>query len=444
MLKAKSFCEKCCWLMLLASPFLDLINGIWTYIVCGGSGGMLSSLDLPADMGVGPSFVVRMVFLMLMAVYILLCRNWKALALFAAVGACWLLTVLYEAMRGAEFSFANDLQYIVRFGYCLAALVVYSMLYKSDGDRARLEARGDRLLTVALLTTALGVLVPYVLGMGFFTYADPLGYRGSRGFFFAGNDITVVMMLLLPMVLAAWMEQEKLRGSLWSWLQLFSTGLCLVAMLIIGTKTSFLACGVTAAVMAGYALVTGFGKKNWTPALRCLMTGVIVGAVMLALTLTAETSPMSTISDSMAATGEYMEQAGAETVIFSGRTAVLKSALADLKAALPWSALVGVGRGSQRLIIEMDILEVVIYYGVLGAAAMLWLYLSQGVCVVLDLFRNFSLRNLACCTALALCVGFLFMAGHVLFSVTGGFYFAFLISHTRLLHSKKGLEARVL
>ena len=443
MLKAKTVFEKCFWLMLLASPFLDLINGIWTYLVCGGDGGMLSSLDLPADMGIGPSLVVRMIFLLIMALYILMMKKWKAIAMLAAVGLCWALTVFFGLRRG-DFSLSADLQYIVRYGYCLTALVVYAQLLKNAADPALIKKRTDSLLTLAVLITAVGVLVPYVLGLGFFTYADPLGYRGSRGFFFAGNDITVVMMLLLPLVLAAFMEQERLRGKLWAWLQLLAAGFCFVSMLIIGTKTSFLAIGVTAAAMAVYALVVGLREKKRLPLLRCVMVAAVVGATMLALTLMSETSPMDTITDSMAATGQYMEQAGAETVIFSGRTAVLKSALADLKEALPISALFGVGRGSQSHIIEMDILEVVIYYGVLGAAAMLWLYLSQGVRVVLDLFRCFSLRNLACCVALGLCVGFLFMAGHVLFSVTGGFYFAFLIAYTRLLHSRKGLEAKII
>lgn len=444
MRKTEKIFEKCFWLMLLASPLLDLINGIWTYILCGGRGGMLSSLDIGGDMGIGPSLALRMVFLAIMGLYILMKKKWHAVFMFAAVGCCWLLTVGFEAMRGAEFSLSGDIQYIVRFVYCLAVLVVYGEMLKNCGDAGLIKSRTDRLLTLALLITALGVLIPYIMGMGFYTYADPLGYRGSRGFFFAGNDITVVMMLVLPLVLAAFMDQDGMRGNLWAWLGLFAAGFCFVAMLMIGTKTSFLAIGATAAVMIVYALFKGLREKNWQCMLRCVMVAAVTVATMLALTLLADTNPMDTISDSMAATGEYMEQAGAETVIFSGRTGVLKAALEDMKQAMPWALFVGVGRGSQSHIIEMDILEVIIYYGILGTGAMLWLYLSQGICIIRDLFRRFGLRNLSCCLALALCVGYLFMAGHVLFSVTGGFYFAFLIAYTRLLYSDKGFEARII
>lgn len=444
MQKTEKIFENCFWLMLLASPLLDLLNGIWTYILCGGRGGMLSSLDIGGDMGIGPSLAVRMVFLAVMGLYILMRKKWRAVFMFAIIGGCWLLTLAFEAMRGADFSLSGDIQYIVRFVYCLAVLVVYGELLKNCADGELIKSRTDKFLTLAVLITALGVLVPYIMGMGFYTYADPLGYRGSRGFFFAGNDITVVMMLILPLVLAGFMAQESLRGNLWAWLEMFAGGFCFVAMLMIGTKTSFLAIGATAAVMIVYALFVGVREKKWQCLLRCAMVAAVAVATMLALTLLADTNPMDTISDSMAATGEYMNQAGAETVIFSGRTGVLKAALEDMKQALPWSLFVGVGRGSQSHIIEMDILEVIIYYGVLGAGAMLWLYMSQGICIVRDLFRRFGLGNLACCLALALCVGYLFMAGHVLFSVTGGFYFAFLIAYTRCMYSARGFEARII
>ena len=56
--KTKKTFEKLFWLLLLASPALDLVNGIWSYVLCGGDGGMLSSLDIkglptlsPASLG---------------------------------------------------------------------------------------------------------------------------------------------------------------------------------------------------------------------------------------------------------------------------------------------------------------------------------------------------------------------------------------------------------
>lgn len=431
MQQAKSICEKGFWLLLLFSPLLDLVNGILTYLSAGGTGGMLSSLDIPNASGVSFSFVIRMVFLLLMVVYLFLRRSWKGIAVFCAIGITWLLTILYEQARGISYSLSADIQYIVRFCYCLLSLVIYFLVFRQTQDRTALRNRVDQVLCLSTLILGLGVLVPYVLGMGFYTYADPLGYRGSRGFFYAGNDITVVMMLLLPIVLAGWMEQKNLR-SLFAWGQAVGAALCFVSMLLIGTKAAFLAVAVTAAVMPVYGILFGIIRKKWTPLLRCLTVFLLIVLLMALLTLICETGPLDTIHTSISATGDYTDIAGPETVIFSGRTATVRSAWADFKAALPLSALVGIGRGSQSKLMEMDLFEVFFYYGILGTLSMLWLYVSQGIRIVIDLFRKFSLRALSCCVALALCVGFLAMAGHTLFSVTAGFYFAFMIVYARM------------
>ena len=431
MQQAKSICEKGFWLLLLVSPLLDIVNGVLTYLSAGGTGGMLSSHNIPNASGVSFSFTVRMVFLLLMVVYLFLRRSWKGIAVFCAIGVTWLLTILYEYARGVPFSLSADIQYIARFCYCLLSLVIFFLIFRQAQDRIALRHKVDQVLCLSILILGLGVLVPYALEMGFYTYADPLGYRGSRGFFYAGNDITVVMILLLPVVLSGWMEQKNLH-SLFAWGQALGASLCFVSMLIIGTKAAFLAVGVTVVVMLVYGILFGIIQKQWTPLFRCLTVFLLVILLMALLALIGKTNPLDTIHTSLSATGNYSEIAGPETVIFSGRTATVRTAWADFKAALPLSALVGIGRGSQSKLMELDLIEVFFYYGILGTLSMLWLYVSHGVCIVINLFRKFSLRALACCLALALCVGFLAMAGHTLFSVTAGFYFAFMIVYARM------------
>lgn len=445
MTRVKKTFEKAFWLLLLISPALDMINGIWTYRICGGTGGMLSSLDIKNIPGMSPSFLIRIAFLLMMVAYLFLQKKWKAIGMFCAIGLCWLGTVAGEYFRGVEFSLMADIQYITRFCYCLVVVITYStMLKQSRRDPKTLRSFVDQVLCGSLGVLGLGVLVPYMLGMGFYTYADPLGYRGSRGFFYAGNDITAVMMLMLPIILVNWMEQREIRRGWRPWLQAVSAALGLLSMLIIGTKTSFLAVAVTLLVIGGYSVAVGLRKKDWTAALRLLLVLALVLAFLLLLLLLAESSPLATIWRSLTATAEYTEIADVQTVVLSGRTLKLHQALSDFRDSLPWSALVGIGRGSQTRIVEMDLVEVVLYYGLLGAVAMLWLYLSQGVRTVIDLFRAFTLRNLAVCVALGLAVGYLFLAGHILFSVTAGFYFAFMIVYARLFCSKDGLQTEIL
>lgn len=437
--KFKRLCGLCFWLMLLLSPFLDMVNGIFTYIQAGGTGvgDMLSTLDLTDEGGLSPSLIIRMVFLALMLAYLFVCRHKKAIIMFVCIGVAWVLTVGFEFVRGVEFSLFADISYIIRFCYCLMCLVVAERIIRDGQGKYVLRERVDKLLCVAALTGALGIMLPFMFEMGFYTYADPLGYRGSRGFYYAGNDITVVLMLILPMMLSSWME-HKGKPRFWNYMQLICCAFSVVAMLVIGTKTSFLAVGVVGCVMLVYSLIQGFRHKNWRPLIRFLI------AVAVTYIVYELFSAGATVAHSIKTTKKYMDEKDPGQSLLSGRVTYLIMAWHDVQEALPFSALAGVGRGTQEHIIEMDIFEVVLYYGLLGTVSMLWLYIKQGIKVIKGLFECFSLRNLACCVALALCVGFLFLAGHVLFSVTAGFYFAFFIVYARMECSNEGLEARII
>ena len=196
--------------------------------------------------------------------------------------------------------------------------------------------------------------------------------------------------------------------------------------------------------MGGYGLWAGLRQKEWRVLRRLAVVLVLVLALLLVLMAVCEDSPLETIWKSLTVTQQIAEKEDLETAVLSGRTTTLDKVITQFREGMPLTALVGVGRGSQQKVIEMDLLEVVFYYGLLGAAAMLWLYLLQGVRMVIDLFRAFSLRSLAVCVALGLCVGYLTLAGHTLFSVTAGFYFAFMIVYARLFCSRDGLETHIL
>ena len=91
----------------------------------------------------------------------------------------------------------------------------------------------------------------------------------------------------------------------------------------------------------------------------------------------------------------------------------------------------------------MDVFEIVIYYGLFGAVALLWLYLKLGVQFLVNLFRRFDLMGLCIAVALALCAGYLIIAGHVLFSVSSGFYFALMLAISRLYYTPQPHELRI-
>ena len=121
--------------------------------------------------------------------------------------------------------------------------------------------------------------------------------------------------------------------------------------------------------------------------------------------------------------------------MLSGRQNKLGSAFQDFREGGVYKWLFGITRGSQKAIIEMDVFEVLFYYGLVGAVFMLWPYLKLGFGFVLKFIKERTMVAFAVFCSLSLCAFYLFMAGHILFSVTSGFYFSFILLYGKLLYS---------
>ncbi|MEA5039235.1 MAG: O-antigen ligase family protein [Clostridiaceae bacterium] len=427
----KAFCgklERFFLFFLFVNPFLDIFGGIYTK--------MSETYALP---GVSPSLLARMLVLLVMAFYLLAKRDWKAVLTVLPVGIVFVVSFLLEVQDFYAVDLSSDVQYIIRFGFNLAALLCYTRVFKDSGiSKSELLTLFDRCFRFSAAMLSLAVVLPYLFGVGYYTYGDRFGFRGCRGFFYSGNDITAVLMLLLPLSIASFYRVVNLRGGVWRWLcYVLPPAFTVAALLLIGTKTAFLGLGFILVVMLGWALWRAIVKKERNPVLRflCILVGVFL--TLLVLKLFAPTDVATTIIQSIEHPAVVAPSAGVLNSILSGRQYKLANAFRMWKESLPLSALFGVGRGTQEKVIEMDILEVFFYYGVLGFIAMLWLYFREGVRLVGNVFRRFDVQGLALLAGVGLCTGYLLIAGHVLFSVTSGFWYALLLAYAALYYRKE-------
>ena len=343
-----------------------------------------------------------------------------------------------------RFSLMSDLTYIVRFAYNVAVLVVYARVFQRCGlTRERLMHKLGNTFVFSLNLLSLAILIPYLFQVGYSTYADRFGYRGFRGFFYSGNDITAIMMSLLPICICLFMQLPG-NAPRKKWIAYAAApAFTLVAMCLIGTKTAFIGVGAAVGAPLVYALVRFFSKKERTPLIRLGVVLLIFALTLGFLMLFASANVLSEISESFNAMSDITEREGAATALLSGRQDKLKRAFDLYRKGGVYCILFGLGRGTQQYVIEMDVFEVILYYGVLGAAALLWLYVKLGVQFLTDLFRRFDLMGLCIAVSLALCAGYLVIAGHVLFSVSSGFYFAIILALSRLYYTPQPEELRI-
>ena len=445
--KFTSGCDRLFFLFLLANPFLDLVYGIEVYclnISRYKTDGMLSLYQITVEPRIGLSLALRMALFAVMLLYLLALRDKKAVFTGAAMAAAFALTVGAEALRGVQFSWVEDLLYAARFAFNIAALLTYAhTLSRSPLDAGTKKQRADMLIYYTLLVVALGVLIPFLFGIGYYTYSDPLGFRGSRGMFFAGNDAVALMLLLLPLDLSLLLQTPALRSRQGIGC-LIAAACCTIALVIVGTKTAFIVAAASAAVALLYAIFTVVKGGGKTPLYRFAAFAVASLALYALIELFTSGGITRTVLKITKTTDLYFKTVSFETAILSGRTTRLKAAWQGFVRALPLSLLAGIGRGSQTNVIEMDVVELFLYFGLFGTAAFAWLYLKNGVQLLLEVCRNPKPVGLFGMTSLVLCCGYLFVAGHVLFSVTSGFYFALVLLYLRVFCASQNSEVRIL
>ena len=162
-------------------------------------------VEFVSTLGVTPSLVVRMLFLVTFAAYIILVRDKHSILTALPIGLAFVLSVVSEYLLLGSVRIFVDAQYMARFCYNIALLMVYTRVFATrwgdDGGKFLITAL-DNIITYTLIAMSLAILVPAILGLGYSTYADRLGYRGNRGFFYAGNDVTAVLAMLLPLSIA--------------------------------------------------------------------------------------------------------------------------------------------------------------------------------------------------------------------------------------------------
>ena len=459
--------EKIFWIYLFVNPLLDIING---YFISNTLEVGILDVEFVSTLGVTPSLVIRMLFLLVFVLYIFVVRDTYSIFTAIPIGLAWVLSLITEYRMTGGVDLFIDAQYMARFCYNVVLLMVYTRVFarRWGYDGADLLAELDTVITYTLILLSVSILIPAIFGLGYNTYADRLGYRGNRGYFYAGNDVTAIMAMLMPLsivkVLRGREETSRMSGKpkflFWPAL---AAALSANTMLMIGSKTAFLAIVVAFLAIFIYLLVRTSRSKSSAMLKDFLRVLAIFLVIFLLLNVISciqvrkqlaaqgEAEPfrlidifkygtLQAIMESAYATELIAENEGLENAMFNGRHIKLAEQFAQYKSGgfLVW--LFGLGRGSQKVIIEMDLFEVLFYYGAFGFAAMLWLFVKLAVDFFKKCFRDFDVTSFALFIGLGLAVGYLIIAGHVLFSVTSGFYLSFTLVYSRVYFADRPEE----
>lgn len=424
-----SLMEKILIAYIIINPLIDFATGLYIKEVLGAT-----ELDIVnAVFSSTPSLYIRLAMLLVFGIYLLLRREKIAIGTLVIMGVAFCASIGVLLLTGADLSLGTDIKYFIKYCYNIVMFFAYmSLIRHICRDKEEFIEKMFMIARYTCIVCAMGIIIPYIFSIGYFTYADKLGFRGCRGYFYSGNDITAVFMVLLPIVAANFISMKEKFFSAKSVLSIIAVALSVVSLLLIGSKTAFVAVIATLVLIALYTI---FCIKKRGTSYLLKMLSLIAAIILLLLILGCIVSFDRLISDislSYSVPAEYAADVGIEAAVLSGRDFKLSQQFEIFRSGGVLTWLFGIGRSTVLNVIEMDLFEVIIYYGIVGAAAMLWLYIWLAVEFVKSMFKHFDILSFALFIALGMSFGYLTLAGHVLFTVTSGQYFVLAIALSRL------------
>lgn len=423
---------------IIINPIIDFATGLYIKEVLGAT-----ELDIVnAVFSSTPSLYIRLAMLLVFGVYLLLRREKIAIGTLVIMGLAFCASIAVLLLTGADLSLGTDIKYFIKYCYNIVMFFAYmSLIRHMCRDKEEFLEKMFMIARYTCIVCAMGIIIPYIFSIGYYTYADKLGFRGCRGYFYSGNDITAVFMVLLPIVTANFISMKEKFFSAKSVLTIVAAALSVTSLLLIGSKTAFVAVAVTLCFMALY---TVFAIKKhgagYLVRMLALLAAILLSLLILGCIVGFDRL-ISGISLSYSVPAEYAADVGMEAAVLSGRDYKLSQQFELFRSGGVLTWLFGIGRSTVLNVIEMDIFEVIIYYGIVGAAAMLWLYVWLAVEFVKSMFKQFDVLSFALFIALGMSLGYLALAGHVLFTVTSGQYFVLAIAFSRLYFAPSAEEA---
>lgn len=408
---------------ILINPFIDLLSGVF--------------LDIfKIETSITPGIVIRMAFLVLMGIYILVERDSVNIKYILLMGITWILTVAGEIIFNTNKSLFTEIQYFARFAYNLIIIFVYErVLYRLKDKDINWRENYFNSIVLAGMVFAVVIVISFITSSGFGTYD---GNVGTKGYFHSGNDVTAVLSIILPISMLELLQKDKKYNN-WkkAFLRYFAPIIISMALILIATRVAYLTvifCFITFGIFIFFRCGK-LQKKKF----------IILAAIVISTTALLFVTPKGgeSISKSVERQKTNIESRDDEvlTYILSSRNYKAKEAIKQYMEGNFYTKLFGIGRGSQVYTIEMDMLEVFFYYGIIGFTILMYPYIMRGLAFLFYMFKNFDMENFALFLSIGIGAGTAFLAGHVLFSATSGIYLSLIVAfaYLKVLNHKNKL-----
>lgn len=234
-------------------PLIDLLNGY------------LLSINNKLPIGTGYRLVILIYGVLIVFKNKIIAHRDLSILLFINFVVFSTLTLVQAMFFNRSLSqIMSDFTGLSKYFLWLVTALIFSEYLSSEGKLEKLTVKIN-------LFFCLGMIIPYLLGIGNFTYAN--SSAGYKSFFFATNDLTYAFIILSSILSFYIIDQFNQSKSLYFVFLIFLYSLNLVCMLIIGTKSGIVYGGVNLIIVFFYLI---FVKANVSYTFKFYLIQVLI------------------------------------------------------------------------------------------------------------------------------------------------------------------------
>ena len=441
-------------LFIVLQPVLDLLTSFSIY-----------TLHMSATVGI----VVRFAFMTLALGYLLF--NWKQpgnkkyifyLVLLGIVLAAGLVN---NMIVKHPVSFGEEIKFILKSTYPIVLLFGYILVFKELKDK---QYASDKLITYFLyasLIVSIVMIVSIASGTDFSSYSYEK--TGSRGWFFAGNELSSILAITFPMVVLYSVQKTTSFSKVYYWIP---TILAMYASIMVGTKVGYGAIILTLGVALLFSIIEYMMQrkkvgKGITHLVNIFVALVVLGGLLAVTPLTPIAKNMGIhlqiYEDKKLASEEQARKKGKvitedpeeakrraegkltsgemNSLIYSDRDKFLQVYKQYYKEAPTSQKLFGMGYAGNYKdkdavkLIEMDFHDLFFSFGIIGFLLYLLPFVYFGIRLFIRVITNFksiiTVRYMLLASVLVLALGIAFTAGHVLTAPAVSIFFVVILAY---------------
>lgn len=431
-------------LFIVFQPILDLLTSFSIYI-----------LHMSATVGI----VVRFAFMLLALGYLLLHYKQqdakKYILYLCLLGLVLAIGLVNNLMVKSPISFGEEVKFIFKSVYPFVLLFGYIIAFKELKNK---EYTFHKIITYFLYATlilSISMIVAMLTSTDFPSY--PNAKIGSRGWFFAGNDLSSIFAIMFPIVVLYSIHKTTSFSKIYYWIP---TILAMYASIMIGTKVGYGAIVLTLGIallflFIEYLIHRKKEGKGFTYLVNTVIAAIILGG-LLVLTPHTPIAKNMTIhlqiyeykkslqeeKEGKVITEEEHKQgkltdSEMKSLIYSDRDKLLKVYKQYYKDAPLSQKLFGMGYAGNYTVkvklVEMDFHDLFFAFGIVGFLMYLLPILYFGIKIFIRIITNFkkllSTKHMLLASTLVLSLGIGFMSGHVLTAPAVSIFFAVILAY---------------